>query len=364
MITVHEAVDFPETYPLSRLGRREELLFFDIETTGFSGDYSNLYLIGGVYFDGEDWKLIQWFADTRDSEKEVLTAFFEFLKDFSMVVHFNGDGFDIPYLMKRCQALGLSYDFSGVESFDIYKKVRPFRNLLGLTSMKQKAIEQFLGVSRDDIYSGGELIEVYQEYLRTREKSLYDMVMLHNADDLRGMPGILPILNYPDFLGHGFTLEEQKVETVQDVFGRDCHRLRLLYRSPFSIPKPFSRANSMVNLDACEDTLTVTVDLCEEELKYFYADYKNYYYLIYEDKAIHKSVAEYVDKEARVKATAKTCYNRQSGCFLPQFEPLWTPALQREYKDKITYVPYTESLFEDEVKAGEYVRHLLDSMCK
>ena len=364
MITVQEAVNFPETYPLSRLGRREELLFFDIETTGFSGDYSNLYLIGCVCFDGGGWKLIQWFADTRDSEKEVLIAFFEFLKDFSIAVHFNGDGFDIPYLMKRCQALGLSYDFSGVESFDIYKKVRPFRNLLGLTSMKQKAIEQFLGVSRDDIYSGGELIEVYQEYLRTRKKSLYDMVMLHNADDLRGMPGILPILNYPDFLGHGFSLKEQTVETVSDVFGRECHRLRLLYSSPFSIPKPFSKSNSMVNLDACGYTLTATVDLCEDELKYFYTDYKNYYYLIYEDKAIHKSVAAYVDKEARVKATAKTCYNRQSGCFLPQFEPLWFPALQREYKDKITYVPYTESLFEDEAQAAKYVRHLLDYMCK
>ena len=48
---------------------------------------------------------------------------------------------------------------------DIYKKIRPYRKLLGLESMKQKAIEQFLGISREDKYTGGQLIEVYRDYL-------------------------------------------------------------------------------------------------------------------------------------------------------------------------------------------------------
>ena len=157
MITIHETPLFPETYPLDRLGKREDLLFFDIETTGFSGEYSNLYLVGCVYYEGGRWNLVQWFADTVSAEKEVLVTFFEFLRRFPIVVHFNGDGFDIPYLLKRCRAYDLPYDFSGVTSLDIYKKIRPYRNLLGLESMKQKAIEQFLGVGREDIYSGGQL---------------------------------------------------------------------------------------------------------------------------------------------------------------------------------------------------------------
>lgn len=111
MITIHETPLFPETYPLDRLGKREDLLFFDIETTGFSGEYSNLYLVGCVYYEGGRWNLVQWFADTVSAEKEVLTTFFEFLKRFPIVVHFNGDGFDIPYLLKRCRAYDLPYDF-------------------------------------------------------------------------------------------------------------------------------------------------------------------------------------------------------------------------------------------------------------
>ena len=58
--------------------------------------------------------------------------------------------------------------------------------------MKQKSIEQFLGVHREDKYNGGQLIDVYREYLHTHEKFLFDLLILHNADDLRGMPSILP----------------------------------------------------------------------------------------------------------------------------------------------------------------------------
>lgn len=122
MITIKHPIDFPETYPLDRIGPKEQLLFFDIETTGFSGDTSQLYLIGCVYHDGFGWKLIQWFADTRQAESELLDAFFVFIKRFKTLIHFNGDRFDIPYLEKCCRRLGPSHSFEGMESMDIYKK--------------------------------------------------------------------------------------------------------------------------------------------------------------------------------------------------------------------------------------------------
>lgn len=363
MITLHKTIEFQETYPLDRIGgKKEELLFFDIETTGFSGEYSTLYLIGCVYYRNDCWNLIQWFADTLASEQELLITFFDFLKDFSMVIHFNGDGFDLPYLLKRCHAHGLPYDFSRVESFDIYRKIRPYRDLLGLQSMKQKSIEAFLKIERKDLYSGGQLIEVYKDYLMTHETFLFDLLILHNEDDLKGMPLILPILNYPDFLEKEFFVESQELISQPDIFGREHCSLHLICKNDFSVPVGFTKSNSIISLEAKGECLTITIDLFEGELKYFYPDYKNYYYLIYEDKAIHKSVAEYVDKEARKKATAKTCYNRQSGLYLPQFSPLWSPILQFEHKDKITYVPYEESLFQDRQKASLYIRNVLSNI--
>ena len=50
MITIQNTFDAEGSYPLARLGDPASLLFFDIETTGFSGDFCTVYLIGCVCF--------------------------------------------------------------------------------------------------------------------------------------------------------------------------------------------------------------------------------------------------------------------------------------------------------------------------
>lgn len=359
MITVQKEITFLKTYPLERIGRLDELLFFDIETTGFSGDYSALYLIGCVWFEQGSWHLVQWFADTAGAEAELLDSFFTFMKRFRTLVHFNGDGFDIPYLLKRCSHLGLPYDFSAVQSFDIYKKCRPYRRILGMDSMKQKAIEQFLGVSRKDKYSGGDLIEVYHEYLMTRDKYLYHLLMLHNEDDLKGMPSILPILNYPDFFERPLVYVNHETTHVTDFFGSRQPQLSITAQGSSRLPVPLELEHEPVFAHAEEDLLTVTVAMYEGTLKHFYPNYRDYYYLPFEDTAIHKSVGEYVDKDARQKATAKTCYTRKSGCFLPQFSPLWTPEMKMEPRDKISYAPLENVCLQDESCRQAYLTQLL-----
>ena len=64
--------------------------------------------------------------------------------------------------------------------------------------------------------------------------------------------------------------------------------------------------------------MELSIRVYKGTLKYYYPNYKDYYYLIYEDTAIHKSVGEFVDKDARIKATKETCYTKKDGTFLPQ----------------------------------------------
>ena len=70
------------------------------------------------------------------------------------------------------------------------------------------------------------------------------------------------------------------------------------------------------------------------ELKHFYKKYRNYYYLPQEDRAIHKSVAAFVDRGHRTRATAATCYQKASGLFLPQPAEIITPVFRRSYDDR------------------------------
>ncbi|MCI8865864.1 MAG: ribonuclease H-like domain-containing protein [Lachnospiraceae bacterium] len=363
MVILQKTIPSPgHMYPLERIGKAEEIFFFDIETTGFSGDSSRLYLIGGCFFKNGSWNLIQWFADTLKAEEELLHSFFSFLKPYRILVHFNGDGFDIPYLLKRCRHYCLPYDFSSVTSLDLYKKIKPYQKILGLDSLRQKSIEHFLGVSRQDVYTGGQLIPVYKDYLATCKKPLMDLLTLHNEDDLKGMAAILPILCYPDFLEHPMHFVSQQFQENPDPLGSPQYRLSITCESDYEIPVPFQAQTSYVECLAERNRLTLSVRLFSGTLKHFYPNYKDYYYLIYEDAAVHKSVGEYVDKSARKKATAKTCYTKKEGCFLPQFEPVWEPAMKQGYTDKICYASLPDISWQDEKMVQRYLCQVLEHL--
>ena len=53
MITIEKTFPGTIAYPLERLGDPEKLVFFDIETTGFSAGYNTVYLIGCIWPEGE-----------------------------------------------------------------------------------------------------------------------------------------------------------------------------------------------------------------------------------------------------------------------------------------------------------------------
>lgn len=383
MKTICHPIDFPAAYPLERLGPPESLLFFDIETTGFSGDFNSVYLIGCVFFHAPSarWHMIQWFADTPESEKGLLTEFFALEKTRQKLIHFNGDTFDIPFLQKRCRRLGLADGAFRSESIDLYKKIRPFKTILALNSLKQKSVEQFLGVSRADTYSGGRLIQVYTDYLKSPDPFSFDLLLLHNEEDLTGMCRILPVLNYPDMLEQELLLASQRVTPAKQppLPGSGCPPahpeqaapfppapkpgplLSLVYESPCTFPRPFRTAGSisgsLVQGEGCR--VSCRIPLFEGELKHFYPDYRDYYYLPFEDTAIHKSVGIYVDKSARKKATAKTCYTRKSGLFLPQASLPGTTSFRQEAGSKTSYIPYQKELLADPATAGAFLRQLL-----
>lgn len=135
--------------------------------------------------------------------------------------------------------------------------------------MKQKSIEQFLGVARDDKYNGGQLIEVYREYLMTHESFLFDLLILHNEDDLKGMPSILPILSYADMMEAPFSLESQQLFTYDDMAGNACPFLSLTLKSPCAIPVPLEYDSAPVSLELSRDTLACNIALFQESSSTF-----------------------------------------------------------------------------------------------
>ncbi len=171
-----------------------DLVIFDIETTGLSANVSSLYLIGALWYDTpkKEIKMCQWFADDYTSECTILEAFSSFVSGFSTIVHYNGSGFDIPYLEKKYRFHHLENPFAALRSFDIYREVRKEKTLFDSSSLKLSVVEKLVGFLRADNYSGKECIQIYSEFMQQKifrspqaEKEK-EKLLLHNADDLRG----------------------------------------------------------------------------------------------------------------------------------------------------------------------------------
>lgn len=354
------------SYPFHQQYALNEILFFDIETTGLSSKMSYLYLIGSIYFKEEEPHLIQWFADGIEDEKELLHHFFSFMENYKVLIHYNGSGFDIPYLQAKCKRYQLNYTFDTITSIDIYKELLPLKKLLPTENLKQRSVEEFIGIHREDIFNGGDLISVYGQYVGVKRyetlsannnkynvkqdsglpsavssssNALLYVLLLHNAEDLQGLLKISSMLAYRD-LAHG--------QISYTNYIHDEYKLSLLFELKISLPKPLniSKTLSFSEMDQvntndyiiyCSIKGTqgrITIPYYYGILKHYFANYKDYYYLPMEDTAIHKSVAEYVEKEYRKKATKETSYVKKEGLFLPQIEKTFTPEFQFEPKDK------------------------------
>ena len=354
----HEEMPFTLNDSLTEQIFTEKSLFFDIETTGFSAARTSLYLIGCAARKKNLLIVDQFFAETPADESDVLHAFLDYLKNFDTIITFNGIGFDIPYLTNKCQKYKISAPFSSYEYVDIYKMISGFRFLFALPDLKQKTVEQFIGLNRQDMYNGGELIKVYQEYQKNPDEKLISLLKQHNYEDVIDMPKLLSVLSYVKLFDGAFTVTSINANEYVSYDGRPCRELLFSLQNDFSVPKRVSCHYEDFHLVVDTDQSTLCVRLYTGELKYFYPDYKNYYYLPGEDRSIHKSVAFYVDKDFRTKAKAANCYSKKSGIFLPQYEEIINPYFKIDYYDKITYFECSQDFLADKNLVKKYCESL------
>lgn len=342
----------------------ESTLFFDIETTGFSARHNKIYFIGCACRKGHILTITQYFSENTQDEAEVLSAFSSLCARFNSAITFNGLGFDLPFIQERCRLLNVPEQLSAMNHIDIFKLISPLKMLFKLPNMKQKSLEQFLGLNRQDLFSGGELINVYHAYIQENDADKLALLQLHNKEDVLGMTALLPILAYREFWNGRFQIAGTEIVSLQSYEGCDSLELFFRLKPEFPLPKRISCGKDTIYLSGYGEMIKLKVRIYQGELKYFYSNYKDYYYLPQEDMAVHKSVAFYVDKDFRTRAKAATCYSRKSGRFLPQYQELFSPYFKLEYHDKISYIEMTEDFTSSPEFQKNYVMHLLSVLQK
>lgn len=342
----------------------EDTLFFDIETTGFSPASTQIYLIGCAKRCDDKMIIEQYFAETKDDEATILSYFLKLLSDYQTIITFNGTGFDIPYIKAKCDHYHFEENFADKDYIDLFKITSALKFLIKLPNYKQKTIEQFLGIAREDIFDGGQLINIYKEYVR--HPSEYQMYFLkqHNYEDVLGMLDLLPILSYSNFLKGSYTISAVESNVYTDYEGNSQKELIFLLKNDIPLPKRVSYGYQEFYLTCNGKDSKLSIRLYEGELKYFFENYKEYYYLPDEDTAIHKNVAASVDKAFRKKATASTCYTKKDSIFLPQYQQIVEPAFSKERKDKVSYFELSDAFIDSNELLHNYIDHILKLMAK
>lgn len=315
----------------------KKVCMFDIETTGLSPMYSFTYIIGiNVFVDGE-WQIIQLFNDDGKSEGEMIREFHSIISDYDILIEFNGDRFDIPYIRKRMDVIQqklhihLTDNFSNIIPFDLMKCIKPYKFALGLPNIKQKTIEKYFGIDRLDMYNGGQLIDVYLGYLATRDEKSRKLFLRHNRDDMEGMIFLSQILAI-DAIQKGF-FEIDNME-MEEHGNRLVFKLYLKLDHP--VIKPICTMGSGIDIDIAKDKAVLSIPVYIGELNYFFGE-----------------------KE-------KDGADKTSGFFVPLPEASVDsfPLYKEKLRDKTSYIMVNDAFLGDKMKLSEYTALVLNYVMK
>lgn len=171
---------FSERLPRRELWRvfpefSDSIAYLDIETTGLSPYEDDITVIG--LYDGQDVHTFIRGENLRDFTNEI--------KQYRLLVTYNGAGFDLRFIGEEFPKLDLN---------QIHIDLRfPLRRI-GLTG-GLKAIEREVGIHRPketDGLDGFDAVRLWKEYQRGERESL-DLLIAYNKEDIVNLKALMRI---------------------------------------------------------------------------------------------------------------------------------------------------------------------------
>jgi uncharacterized protein YprB with RNaseH-like and TPR domain len=183
--------------------KAENLVFFDIETTGLSGGAGTaVFLAAFGRFQDENYhtlKIEQYLLLDYPGEtgflRQITAAFTtEDAKNMPVAVSYNGKSFDSQIIKNRCLINGVQppsfYHHADLlhTARSLWKKVLP--------SCSQGEIEKnILKIERRNDISGARAPDIWFSFLKTNDASELAGVCRHNILDIAGLASIFSVLN-------------------------------------------------------------------------------------------------------------------------------------------------------------------------
>ena len=166
------------------------VVYLDLETTGLRN--TPLFLVGLMYSEGEDLIVDQLFARDYTEERAVLSFVSRILARREIMVTFNGNTFDIPFLADRMSfhSLPMRIPRTHVDLLPISRSLMKGRT----PNHRLQTLELYvLGRKRTGDIPGSEIPAAYHEFVRTKDARQMAAVIHHNRLDLLSMLELITV---------------------------------------------------------------------------------------------------------------------------------------------------------------------------
>ncbi|MCR5296811.1 MAG: ribonuclease H-like domain-containing protein [Clostridiales bacterium] len=207
-------VDLPEAFDPRRI------LYLDTETTGLGGSGTVAFLVGMGFLTDQGFEVHQFLMRDYPEEPYLLKHVAAGLGRFDVLCTFNGTTFDVPLLEGRFLMNRMDRSCLDLPHLDLLHMCRRLWKLrLGRCNLGRLE-EVILGKPRTDDLPGSEVPQRYFTYLKTKQVSLLDDILKHNAQDIASL---CVLLNHmADLYRH-----PEKIRFSEDVYsmGRALERL-------------------------------------------------------------------------------------------------------------------------------------------
>jgi uncharacterized protein YprB with RNaseH-like and TPR domain len=174
----------------------ETWAFLDTETTGLSGGIGTCaFLVGVGRITKEGFRVRQFFMRGFMEEASLLDALARHLKQFRVLITYNGATFDQPLLESRYRLNRAQSPFPRLPHLDLLHSARRLWKLRFDSCRLVDLENQILGFEREGDVPGAMIPYIYFEYLRTKWIERLVPVFHHNALDiltLAALTGIVP----------------------------------------------------------------------------------------------------------------------------------------------------------------------------
>lgn len=331
----------PDFSPWANGIPNNKVVLIDIETTGFSPKTSYIYLIGCIFIENDSVQFLQWLCEEPSDEEAMLSALYEFIKDFEFAIHYNGTTFDFPFIEARMKLYKHDFEITKLPALDLYVVLKKYSKYLPLENLKLKTVEKALGYVRHDPFDGGQLINTYMEFVKSKDENQRKQLLCHNEEDLLGLYTSLDSSLWLKFF------ESLKSPSYNlNVSKKDSY---LIIELKMEVPFEHHYDIGSYKISFIDNLVRISLPVYEGELRYYLKDYRNYYYLPAEDIVIHESVAQFVAPEHRQRATKQNGYIKKRGKFIPLLKNFDTSykLFCESYNSQTKYVELTENLLTD-----------------